>query len=186
LEEWNDDIRAHADELRDLLKVGIQRHTQVTSVLPAQPDVFVTQVYCSAIPVAYSQASDRAWEPMARLVLEGCYELTLLEGVREALEKALVVVAASTGNGGPPPDNVLVVAPTRVFLTLVGGGVFENDLAWIWSAIHRAFRIITDEYGVALEVYFVHYSETPPEAEDFVEKWNNNFNNNNATCSAPL
>jgi xanthine/CO dehydrogenase XdhC/CoxF family maturation factor len=102
------------------------------------------------------------------------------------LEKALVVIAASTGNGGPPPDNVLVVAPTRVFLTLVGGGVFENDLAWIWSAIHRAFRIITDEYGVALEVYFVHYSETPPEAEDFVEKWNNNFNNNNATCSAPL
>jgi hypothetical protein len=179
LDEWNVVIRQHADELRNLLKVGIQRHTQVTSLLPDQ-EVLVTQLYCSAIPVAYSQASDRAWEPMARLVLEGCYEITLLAGVREALEKALAAVTA------PPPgqSSESPVPPTRVFLTLVGGGVFGNDLEWIWSAIDRAFRIVTDDYGVALEVTFVHYSETPPEAADFVQKWNHRSNSDNATCAA--
>jgi hypothetical protein len=181
LDEWNVLIRQHADELRNLLKVGIQRHTQVTSLWPDQ-QVLVTQLYCSAIPVAYSQASDRAWEPMARLVLEGCYEITLLAGVREALEKALAAAAVAPA---PPGQSESPVPPTRVFLTLVGGGVFGNDLEWIWSAIDRAFRIVTDDYGVALEVNFVHYSDTPPEAVNFVQNWNNRSNSNNATCAAP-
>lgn len=168
LEQWNPLILQHIDELRNVLKVGIQRHTQVTSILPEQ--VFVTQVYCSAIPVAYSTTSSQIWEPMARLILEGCYELTLLVGVRAALEKA--IAAAAIADVSKTKSDLPLLTPTRVFLTLVGGGVFGNKLEWIWSAIDRAFHIISDEYGVALEVYFVHYRSTSFEAEAFVHNWN--------------
>lgn len=37
----------------------------------------VTQVFCSALPVSYGVRSPH-WEPLARLVLEACYEATLL------------------------------------------------------------------------------------------------------------
>lgn len=107
---------AQREQLKALLKVGVHWNTQVTAK-GAAPDQKVTQVFCSALPIAYNQErSTELWAPFAQLVLEACYEATLCVGVLNARE---------TGN-------------PHVFLTRVGGGVFGNPAAWIDHAINLA------------------------------------------------
>ena len=105
---------AERDALRATVRVGVQSGTQVT--LPGC-DHTVTQVFCSAMPVSYSEHTAAAWEPLARLTLEATYEATLLTARRE-------------GAGRP------------VFLTLVGGGAFGNRTRWIEDAIVRAVQLV--------------------------------------------
>lgn len=98
---------AERDALRGLLRVGVQHDVEVIGTGHA-----VTQVYGSALPVAYGRPPAHLWEPLARLVLEASYEATLLAARR---------------------DDIGVV-----YLTLLGGGVFGNADAWIADAIVRA------------------------------------------------
>jgi len=107
------------DELRGLLRVGIQWDTEVTI---AQTRHTVTQVYCSALPVSYSNHPSALWEPFARLVLEAAYEATLL---------VAVLNARRTEN------------PT-VYLTSLGGGAFGNDRSWILAAMKRSLSLFRD------------------------------------------
>jgi hypothetical protein len=107
------------DELRKLLRVGIQWNTQVTLKNAAHK---VSQVYCSALPVAYSSHPADLWEEFARLVLEAAYEATLC---------AAILNWQSTGN-------------KRVYLTLLGGGAFGNETSWIIDAVKRALKIYKD------------------------------------------
>ena len=85
------------DELRQLLRIGIQWNTQVTLKDSAH---LVSQAYCSALPVAYSKHSSDLWADFARLVLEASYEATICTAILNW---------RSTGNN-------------RMFLTLLGGG----------------------------------------------------------------
>lgn len=102
----------HADRLRGLIGVGVQADTEVTLDGAGH---CVSQIYCSAMPVAYSGIGPaRRWEPFARLALEAAYEATL---------------SAARGAGAP------------VYLTLLGGGVFGNPLGWILDALLRALEI---------------------------------------------
>jgi len=101
------------DALRGLLRVGIQSDTEVTI---AQSKHKVTQLYCSALPVAYSYDSPALWERFATLILEASYEAVICAGILNAIR---------TGN-------------KTVYLTLLGGGAFGNDEAWIIHAIKRA------------------------------------------------
>ena len=115
------------EELKGLLKVGVHWSTAVTAT-GAPEDQKVTQVFCSALPIAYN--TDRAlnlWEPLARLILEACYEATILIGVLNA---------QITGN-------------PKVYLTRVGGGVFGNTGEWIDEAIERSLEKAS---GCPLEV----------------------------------
>ena len=107
------------DELRKLIRVGIQRDTQVTLKDATHK---VSQVYCSALPVAYSKHPSDLWEDFARLVLEAAYEATIC---------AAILNARRTGN-------------KNVFLTLLGGGVFGNKNHWITDAILRALKLYRD------------------------------------------
>jgi hypothetical protein len=104
------------DELRSLLRIGVQWDTQVTL---NNCQHVVTQAYCSAMPVAYTGHSSSAWKPFAKLVLEAAYEATLCTGILNA---------RATGN-------------RTVFLTLLGGGAFGNMTEWITDAIRHALRI---------------------------------------------
>ena len=104
------------DRLRQFLRIGLQWNTQVT-LKDCQHRV--TQAYCSALPVAYSDLPTRLWENFARLVLDAAYEATLC---------AAILNARSTGN-------------RRVFLTLLGGGAFGNDPEWIMDALERALKL---------------------------------------------
>lgn len=118
------------DRLRGLLRVGNQWDTEVT--LPGAGHL-VSQVYASALPVGYSSYSANDWEPFARLVLEAAYEATLL-------------AAALT------PER-------RVFLTLLGGGVFGNQIEWIVDAIQSAMERAGD---LGLDIQIVSYRYSNP------------------------
>lgn len=122
-EEW--------DELRKLLRVGVQWDTQVTVRNAAHK---VSQVYCSALPVAYSSHPPDLWTDFARLVLEAAYEATLC---------AAILNGRGAGN-------------RTVFLTLLGGGAFGNETGWILGALKRALRRFADrEIEVAIVSYGV-------------------------------
>lgn len=108
------------DELRSLLRIGLHWGVQVTDV--EDPAQVVSQAYCSALPVAYTDVPPDRWRRFAALVLEASYEATLLAGVLNAHQ---------AGNN-------------QVMLTRVGGGVFGNDHVWINAAIDRALEVVLD------------------------------------------
>ena len=119
------------DGLRALLRVGLHADVEVTDG-PA-PGPRVSQLFCSALPVAYARDGDASlWAPFARLVLEAAYEATLLAGVLNAARGA----------------------SDRVLLTRLGGGAFGNEDGWIDGAIERALRLAGDR---ALDVAIVSY-----------------------------
>lgn len=129
------------DDLRQELRIGIQWDTQVTLRLCSHT---VTQAYCSALPVAYTSHPPRDWEPFARLVLEAAYEATFC---------AAVLNRARTGND-------------RLFLTLLGGGAFGNESAWIFAAIERSLALFRDS---DLHVHVVSFRASKPEVRNLVE-----------------
>ncbi|WP_277111525.1 hypothetical protein [Chryseobacterium taklimakanense] len=133
------------EDLKARLKVGIQWNTEVTTANSGQT---VTQVYCSALPVGYhSVIQGRIWENFARLILEAAYEATFYAAVKN-LEK-----------GGSP----------RLFLTLVGGGVFGNEESWILDAI----RISVEKFrNVPLDVRIVSYGKSDPKVAGFIQGHN--------------
>jgi len=132
--------RQARDALRQKLRIGIQWDTQVT-IRGCQH--LVTQVYGSALPVAYLPHTDGLWEKFARLVLEASYEATLW---------AAVLNFAMTGNN-------------RVYLTLLGGGAFGNDDEWIIAAIERALELFS---RIPLEVAIVGHNDLKPGVTELV------------------
>jgi hypothetical protein len=133
------------DSLRASIKIGMHSGVQVVfedtawTLIPADHKQIVSQVFCSAISCAYSddvpEVLRELWEPLATLVLEANYEATLWA--------ALINAASLPG------------ASNKVYLTLLGGGVFGNDDRWIHTAMQRAL----DRFrNVPLEVVIAHYS----------------------------
>lgn len=108
------------DRLRGQLAIGLHRNVHVTDVA-GEPRRYVSQAFCSALPVAYSHSRNHAgWAPFARLVLQASYEATLLAAAEQA------------GAGG---SNI-------VLLTRLGGGAFGNAPEWIDDAISRALSVV--------------------------------------------
>ena len=102
------------------------------------------QVYCSALPVAYNAYPATKWADFAQIVLDATYEATFC---------AAALNLAKTGNN-------------KVFLTMVGGGVFGNDTDWILAAIKRAMHRFRE---VPLEVVMVSYGTSQASVRGFVE-----------------
>jgi hypothetical protein len=120
------------DRLRELLRIGIQWNTQVT-LQDCQHTV--SQIYCSALPVAYSPLPAHLWQKFARLVLEASYEATICTAILNA-----------QNNGSD-----------RLFLTLLGGGAFGNATDWIIDGIDRALRLYRD---IDLDIAIVSYGSS--------------------------
>ncbi len=131
------------DELRALLRIGLQWQTQVTLDDCTHT---VSQAYCSALPVGYLDHPHELWTEFARLVLEATYEATLC---------AALVNASKTGNNGN----------NKVFLTLIGGGVFKNKTAWILGGLQRTLDLYRD---AALDVAIVSYESSNPDIQHLV------------------
>jgi hypothetical protein len=134
---------AERDRLRGLLRVGVHQDVQVTDA-PGPLLPTVTQVYCSALPVAYSGVASAHWHAFAQLVLEAAYEGTLWAAVANAQRGA----------------------SSTVLLTRLGGGVFGNADGWIDAAIHRALSLAA---GFALNVQLVNYREAHPSTRALVQ-----------------
>lgn len=122
----------------DALRIGMQTGTEVTAM--DAPGHLVTQAYCSAIPLGYSGVAGSSVNNLPRMVLNASYRATLATSV---------VNAATTGNN-------------RVFLTLVGGGVFANPIPWILDAIEAA---VEPWSGADLDVRIVSYGAPNPELQ---------------------
>ncbi|HKQ79134.1 MAG TPA: hypothetical protein VJ810_35895 [Blastocatellia bacterium] len=132
------------DKLRQLLRIGIQWNTQVTL---NNSKHLVSQVYCSALPVAYSYHPSNLWAEFARLILEGAYEATICTSILNSIK-----------NG----DN-------RVFLTLLGGGAFGNQSDWIIGGLQRALNL----YRYAdLDIAIVSYGSHNPYVQDLIHRIN--------------
>jgi len=130
------------DRLRELLRIGIQWNTQVTL---NDSQHTVSQAYCSALPVAYSQHPSHLWAAFARLILEAAYEATICTAILNSMRHG----------------------SNRLFLTLLGGGAFGNDTAWITRAIQRALRLYKD---VELDVAIVSYGSPNPYVQQLVSQ----------------
>jgi hypothetical protein len=131
------------DQLRQLLRIGVQWNTQVTI---EDSKHTVTQAYCSALPVAYSKHSSDLWEDFARLVLDASYEATICTAILNYL---------STGNN-------------RVYLTLLGGGAFGNKINWITEGIKRALKLYEDWN---LEVAIVSHGSSKQHVRQLVDQF---------------
>lgn len=127
---------AALDALRARLCIGLHWDVEVTDApaTPATPGPQVSQAFCSALPVAYHRDAARAapWAPLATLVLQAAYEATLWAAV----------INAQRG------------ASRSVLLTMLGGGAFGNDGAWIEAAVEHA---LARTAGHGLDVAIVSY-----------------------------
>lgn len=132
---------AELDALRGMLRVGLHADVEVTDG-PA-PGPRVSQLFCSALPVAYGRHPATAWAPFARLVLEAAYEATLLAGVLNAARGA----------------------SHRVLLTRLGGGAFGNDDAWIYQAMLWTLQRMAERN---LDIIIVSYGSPSPELREIV------------------
>lgn len=148
-EEGGEDFLASC---RDALRVGVHWDTET------RVGHRVAQVYCSACPVAYDRVTQAVlskdpttnrvpskrelWEPLAKLVLQSCYESTLLVAGILALRKG---------------------SRRTLYLTKVGGGAFGNADSWIAEAIQKAI----DKYRhLPVDVKVVHFGTALPKPTD--------------------
>jgi hypothetical protein len=149
LKEISKRIRASSehqlDELRKLLRIGIQWNTQVTL---KDCRHLVSQAYCSALPVSYSGHAPHQWEPFASLVLESSYEATICAGILNS---------RSTGN-------------RTLFLTLLGGGAFGNANQWIIGGIDRALKLYQH---VDMDVAIVSYGSSNQLIRQLADRYSN-------------
>jgi len=119
------------DILRSRLRIGLHWDVEVTDSASHRRPI-VSQVFCSALPIAYTRLGHANWQPFASLILEATYEATLQAAILNARRGASKVV----------------------LLTLVGGGAFGNARDWILAAIQRAMRTVR---GHDLDVRIVSY-----------------------------
>lgn len=124
------------DALRRKLLVGLHRDVEVTDA-PGPDRPFVSQLFCSAMPVAYSSLPPQQWEPFASLILESAYEATMWAAV----------------------DNAQRGASNVVLLTRLGGGAFGNHDDWIDNAMRRALNLASN---FDLDVRLVSYGPPSP------------------------
>jgi hypothetical protein len=141
----NDD---ELDVLRGKLSIAIQSGVEVTDGV-AGPGPRVSQAFCSALLVAYTDVPSLHWLAFATLVLEAAYEATMWAAVQNA------------NRGG---SNI-------VLLTLLGGGAFGNEDEWILGAMRRA---LTTVLASDLDVRIVSYRPPSPALTKLVESSGSN------------
>ena len=133
------------EELSGRLQVGVHWDVEVTD-LDANRSQRVSQAFCSALPVAYSQVPKDSWRLFASFVLGAAYEATLL---------------AASLNAQRAASNV-------VLLTRLGGGAFGNADAWIDTAMRRALRRAV---GLGLDVRLVSRGPPAPHLLELVDEF---------------
>jgi hypothetical protein len=141
--------------LLEFLRVGVHRRVGVTyqtrwKELDAARDTRVTQVFCSALSIAYHEpeiaSATALWAPLAKLILDATYEAVILQAFRDV----------SDGVGS-----------SIVFLTFVGGGVFGNEKQWIADAIGRALKKFQH---LRLDVRICHYRKVDESMRALVDE----------------
>ncbi|EPY28559.1 hypothetical protein STCU_05021 [Strigomonas culicis] len=142
------------------LRIGLVEDATVTTPIYANDGSTtqealhtVSQAYCSALSLSSSVAT-QSTALLATSVLQGAYEGTLLFGILHALR----TLERQIRDEGRSAEQLQL--PT-VFLTKVGGGVFNNEASWIKDAIRYGLHAVSP-YGVPLDVALVHFRCVDP------------------------
>ncbi len=123
------------------LMIGIQWDSEVTI---SDNGNLITQVYCSALPVAYSDIEVELWADFAKLILEAAYEATLYVALK----------------------NYEKTKNNKVFLTLIGGGAFGNKKEWIFNAMGKSIKKFSN---TPLDIKIVSYGSSNQYTKQFIE-----------------
>ena len=81
------------------------------------------------------------------MILEAAYEATICAGVLNSLR----------GNSN------------KIYLTLLGGGVFGNKPEWITKAIFRALKLYEMK---DIQVFIVSYGRSKPHVQKLIQEFN--------------
>ena len=134
--------------LKGKLKIGVQWNSEVTI---SGNENLITQVYCSALPVAYSNVEKELWKDFAKMILDAAYEATLFAALQ----------------------NYEKTKNNRVFLTLIGGGAFGNEKEWIFNAIANAIKKFS---RTPLDIKIVSYETSNTDTKEFIDLINHKLN----------
>lgn len=129
------------------MRIGVQSDAQVT-LLGCQHRV--KQVFCSALPVAYSKYPAAQWEQFARFILDAAYEATLFVAMQNLRDNQ----------------------QNKVYLTLLGGGAFGNKQEWILDSLHSALLKFS---ALPLDVNIVSHHQSNPAVRQLVDELQNQF-----------
>lgn len=130
--------------LKSKLRTGVQQESEVTI---CNHKNLITQVYCSAVPVAYSDINKELWKNFATLILEAAYEATFYIALK----------------------NYEKTKNNKLFLTLLGGGAFGNDKKWIFGAIEKSIKKFAN---TPLDVKIVSYGASNYYVRQFIDSVN--------------
>ena len=145
-------------QLMEHINVGI--HSDVGVIFSdryidiSNQELKVNQVYCSTLSIAYNGGNIdiNSWEPLASLILDSCYEATILAGILNRIKHQ---------------DSK---RSKHIFLTFIGGGVFGNKDEWISRAIAKAL-ILADRMNEDIEINICHYSQVNQSIVRLIEKY---------------
>jgi len=137
------------NDLKDI-KVGIQTNVQVTSglkkggkiTLCKSPEQVINQVFTCGVNLGGKNAVYAhipEVKELAKYMLKGAYRATILS----AIENSQTQPAHYKGKD-------------KLYLTLIGGGVFGNDHDWITEAIYSCADLIKK---AGLQIYLIIYSK---------------------------
>lgn len=145
LKTINEHIRDTSEKeyeyLKGKLSVGVQWNSQVTIGLTQN---LITQVYCSALPVSYTNIETELWSDFAKVILEATYEATFYVALKNY---------ERTGNN-------------KIFLTLIGGGAFGNKPEWIFNAIAKSIKKFSK---TPLDIKIVSHSTSNPHIKELID-----------------
>ena len=135
------------------LKVGVHSDLEVVFKnkweILNKPDFLVTQVYTSALSIGYSNIWEpEAWYPLAEIILNATYEAVIYLGI---------INFKKTNN-------------PKIYLTLIGGGVFQNPPKLICKAIKRALKI-AEKHKYPIEIICCFYNEYSK--SEYTDLWDN-------------
>ncbi len=131
------------ETLKSKLELGIQWNTEVTI---ANPEQIVSQIYCSALPVSYTRIESFYWQSFASLILEASYEATFRAGILNAKR----------------------FGSNKLFLTLVGGGAFGNEMFWIMDALKTNLEKFKNS---GLDVNIVSYGQPDANVQELIDNF---------------
>ena len=134
--------------LKGKLRIGVQWDSEVTI---SRNRNLISQIYCSALPVAYSHIEKELWSDFAKVVLEATYEATLYVALR----------------------NYERTKNNKVFLTLIGGGAFGNEKEWIFNAIEKSINKFSN---TPLDIKIVSYGVSNQDIRQFINTIKNEIN----------
>lgn len=152
LENISEQIRSKSENdyeyLKGKLRIGVQWDSEVTI---SKNRNLITQVYCSALPISYSDIETELWSDFAKMVIEATYEATFYVALK----------------------NYEKTKNNKVFLTLIGGGAFGNKYDWIFDAIGKSIKKFSK---TPLDIKIVSYGNSNHSITEFVDSIKDEIN----------